>query len=93
MIGTEGKVQLSCGSGGKGVVLGPGEAFGEEAVSFGLSDEVKNSKKQLELSNVHRRVRRLGRVRIHTLALDHLVRYKNAAMMKVRGGGALGING
>ena len=50
MIGTEGKVQLSCGSGGKGVVLGPGEAFGEEAVSFGLSDEVKNSKKQLELS-------------------------------------------
>mmetsp|Transcript_19194 Transcript_19194/g.40483 ORF Transcript_19194/g.40483 Transcript_19194/m.40483 type:complete len:958 (+) Transcript_19194:381-3254(+) len=45
LIGTEGKIQLS-GNGRKGVVLGPGEAFGEEAISFALSDELKNSKKQ-----------------------------------------------
>jgi len=41
LIGTEGKVQLSSSS-SKGVVLGPGEAFAEEAVSFGLSDELRN---------------------------------------------------
>ena len=41
LIGTEGKVQHSSTS-RKGVVLGPGEAFAEEAVSFGLSDELRN---------------------------------------------------
>ena len=41
LIGTEAKVQLSSTS-RKGVVLGPGEAFAEEAVSFGLSDELRN---------------------------------------------------
>mmetsp|Transcript_13552 Transcript_13552/g.32822 ORF Transcript_13552/g.32822 Transcript_13552/m.32822 type:complete len:974 (+) Transcript_13552:235-3156(+) len=47
LIGTEGKVQLSSGRGGKGsVVMGPGDAFGEEAISFGLSEELRNSKKQ-----------------------------------------------
>jgi len=43
LIGTEGKVQLSS-SGGKSGVLGAGEAFGDEAISFALSEELKKSK-------------------------------------------------
>jgi len=43
LIGTEGKVQLSSSNSGKGVtVIGPGEGFSEEAVAFGLSDELRN---------------------------------------------------
>ncbi|KAL7548728.1 hypothetical protein ACHAWF_014617, partial [Thalassiosira exigua] len=40
LIGTEGKVQLSGGR-GKGMVLGPGEAFGDDAISHGLSEELR----------------------------------------------------
>lgn len=43
LIGSEGKIQLSGRK--RGVkVLGPGESFGEEALSYNLSEEVSNSK-------------------------------------------------
>ena len=44
LIGTEGKVQLS--RGGKSLVLGPGEAFAVEAISHGLSDDLRPNAKQ-----------------------------------------------
>ena len=50
LIGTEGRVQLSSRNGRKGTVFGPGEAFSENAISFMLSDELKN-RKESSLSN------------------------------------------
>lgn len=44
LIGTEGKIQLS--RGGNATVLGPGQAFSEEAISYALSDELKSSSKK-----------------------------------------------
>jgi len=44
LIGTEGKVQLKGANGS--TVIGPGNAFGEEAISYALSDELKNNSKK-----------------------------------------------
>lgn len=41
LIGSEGKVQLSCGyPNNMNIVLGPGEGFAHESISHGLSDEL-----------------------------------------------------